>query len=586
MSRPRRPGRDRRRGRRPVAALALCLALAACGGGDAPRSAVLITLDTTRRDALSCYGAPAGLTPHLDALAAEALIYDDARTVAPITLPAHASMLTGLYPPRHGVRDNSLTPLPAAATTVAERAEAAGMQTAAFVAAIVLNDVYGVDQGFGVYDQPTGAVSGEHRYAERSGAEVAAAAVRWLEQRDREQPFLLWVHFFDPHGPNEPPREHLDRAGGDPYLGDVALMDDAVGVLLDALRADPAWEDTLVLVVGDHGEGRGEHGEETHSNFVYDSTLGVPFLLRDPDGHRAGERTEELATVADVYPTLMEALSLGNPGDVDGVSLFRRNAPPERGVYFESYHGLLYFQWSPLAGWADAGGKYIHSSAPELYATASDPDEAQNLLSAPDGAPPVEPYLDALRRLATRPTLAPDDETVDRSIIPALSDLGYAGSATARDVPDPLDAGDAPSPHARADELRSVMVARFYANRGRYGDALKLLDEVLDLNPRNHEALNRKGAYLMAAGRLGEAIEPLQRFTEVGPDWPNVWLNLAKCLRSEGRLDEAEAWLRRVVEADPRNRGALVALIDLLTKAERFDDAAEFQRRLLLLQER
>jgi len=558
-----------------------CLATAACGGDapETPRSAVLITLDTTRRDALGCYGAPAAITPHLDALAADSLVFDAARTVAPITLPAHSSMLTGLYPPRHGVRDNGLVPLPESASTLAERASVAGFQTAAFVSAIVLGAEYGVDQGFDLYDQPVGAAQGGHG-AERPGAETVAAATRWLAERDPDRPFFLWVHLFDAHGPNEPPKSHLDRAGGDPYLGDVAVQDDAVGVLLDALRDDPAWDETLIVVVGDHGEALGEHGEETHTTFVYDSTLAVPLLLHGP-GIRPG-RSDAVTSVVDVFPTLIEALALGGPGSIDGQSLFNRTIEPDRGVYFESYHGLLYFGWSTLAGWADAEAKYVHSSAPELYAIADDPKELANVIAKHEAR--VEPYRSALERIAAQPSLEHDEEVLDRAILPALEDLGYAGSSSTRDVPDPLDAGDGPSPHSRADELRGVMVARFYGTRGMFEEAVAELDAVLARDPRNHEAWNRKGAYLMNLGRFDEAIEALERFVAIGPDWPNVWLNLARSYKASKQPAKAEEWARKLVEREPDDPGALRLLVDALLEQGRIDEAAPYQLKLIELQ--
>ncbi|RKY18760.1 MAG: hypothetical protein DRQ55_12525, partial [Planctomycetota bacterium] len=208
-------------------------------------SGLLITLDTTNPGALGCYGGAQGLSPALDALARESVVYDYAHSVAPLTLPAHASMLTGLYPLRHGVRDNGHTPLPAAAATLAEFAAEAGLQTAAFVAAAVMDAPYGLDQGFDVYRTPrAGSAQVGGSPGSRPGAEISADAVRWLRERDTSRPFFLWVHYFEPHAPYEPAPRFLDRVAGDAYLGEVAAMDDAVGALLSVLRGEGLLDQT------------------------------------------------------------------------------------------------------------------------------------------------------------------------------------------------------------------------------------------------------------------------------------------------------------------------------------------------------
>ncbi len=476
--------------RASLAPLLAALLQAACGGGAAPGpSAVLITLDTTRWDVVGAMGGRQGSTPHLDALAAEGVTFLQAHTVAPLTLPAHSSMLTGLYPLRHTVRDNNAK-LPDSAETLAERARAHGLATAAFVASAALDRVTGVAQGFDVFDQPaTPELQTQHDFAERPATAVTEAALRWLRGRDRGRPFLLWVHYFDPHAPYEPPPAHSQAAH--PYLGEVASMDQEIGRLLHALRDDPAWGSTLVLAVADHGEALGDHGEPTHSAYCYESVLRVPLLLRRPGAAGAGERSAELATVADVHPTLVEHLGLGEPGDVDGLSLLRP-LPAERGVYFECYYGYLYYGWSPLAGWLDPRGKYLHSTRPELYDLRADPAEARSLEAL---LPRVAgDYQRALAAAAARPTLAPDEHAgLDQEHLTRLQAIGYAAGGRAAAVPGPLDPSGLPAPRDRRDELARFLECQGMTGAGMLEPAIAGFARIVRENPLHVYALYELG---------------------------------------------------------------------------------------------
>lgn len=563
-------------------ALAVVAALVApsCGegtsGGGAPRSAVLITLDTTRPDALGFSGGPRGLTPHLDSLAAESVIYGAARTVAPITLPAHVSMMTGLVPLRHAIRDNNLMTLSEEAVTLAELAQARGHDTAAFVSAVVLDASYALDQGFERY---VGPPRGGHGPAGGEGAEldaptVARAAVTWLEQRDPERPFFLWVHFFDPHLPYTPSREHMQRARGNPYHAEVARMDDGVGMLLAALRADPAWDETAVVVVADHGEGLGQHGEDTHSFFAYDSTIRVPMSVRWPDGDRAGERTDEPVSVVDVFPTLVEALALGSPGDVDGRSLYRRRIPPDRACYFETYYGRIHHGWAPVVGVADGSWKYIHGPAPELYAWREDPGETRDRMGEHPGE--VAQLTAHLEDFAGRERLSAATDTIDSALLEQLRSLGYAGGGDLA-LPEPLESTDLLPAHGRAEELRNMLHAWAASDAGKLDDAVRLWDEVLASNPANHDVLWVKGRRLVEAGRFAEALVPLTRFRQVGPPWPEVEFNIGLCQRSLGDDDAALEAYRRAIAIDPRMRIAIEGALEILEERGDQVEAAKYR---------
>lgn len=434
-----------------------------CGAPAQPSSALLVTLDATRADAVGAYGGPALVTPHLDLLAREGISYAVARSVAPLTLPAHASMLTGLYPPRHGVRSNAPALLPDAAVTLAEAARRAGCDTAAFVASRLLSKDTGLGQGFDTWDEPAGE--------ERSGDEVARRAANWL--RGRANPagrFFLWVNLFDAHLPWDAPEPFVEQARGDAYLAEVARADAALGLLVEELRTLGLFEGTAIAVVGDHGEPRGEHGERTHGHFVYEGALRVPFVVRPAAGgvgsERRGSADGGAASVADVAPTLARALGLAAPpaGDgSDGIDLLARPIPPERAVYFECLTGFLHLGWSPLVGWADARTKYIHSPEPELYVPELWPDERVNRIYE-RSAEECAAYRARLAELASGPTLATAAE-------PALGEL--------------LALTDLPSPHGRAAELERCDRAQALLAEGRSAEALAVLREIVAHNPRN-----------------------------------------------------------------------------------------------------
>jgi arylsulfatase A-like enzyme/Tfp pilus assembly protein PilF len=549
-------------------------ALAACGA-DPVQSVLLVTLDTTRADALGAYGARPSVTPRLDQLASEGVTFDWARTVTPTTLPAHTSMLTGLYPHRHTVRDNSLSAVPLAATTVAERASAAGLATAAFVSAKVLDRAFGLDQGFARYSQPPREqdVVSSTGFSARSAAETVAEASAWLGELPADQPFFAWVHLFDPHRPWVAGEPWKTRAKGNPYLAEIAATDDAVGRLLDALRASGRYERTTIVVVGDHGEGLGEHGEDSHAYFVYDSTLRVPLILRRADGARAGERVDSPVTVADIGPTLCEALGISNLPDADGMSLFAVAPPPSRGVYFESYYGFLHYGMAPLAGWADSRGKYIHATAPEFYEPLRAPREPRNLIA--ENAQLARSHLEALAQVLARPALpAGTSLQNDAELLRGVRELGYASAATlSGPLPDPLAASELPSPHARAIELRTCEQAQLAFELGRFADTERMLAGVLEENPSNTFALEYLAHAQLRLGKLGLARTSFENALSRGPERASTLRGLGVVLQQQGDRAGAVTRWTRAAELDPSDLETLRMLLQSAQEAA--DSVAE-----------
>lgn len=545
-----------------LAVLSALAVLGACGreDGDEPgaRNVLLVTLDTTRADVLSGDAASRALAPRIAALAASGVRLPRAYTVAPLTLPAHASLLTGLVPPRHGVRENGLGALPDSASTLAELLSSQGFDTAAFVSSVVLDRGFGLDQGFARYDQPELAsrAAGEPTI-ERAASASARAAADWLAGHERARPFFLWVHLYDAHVPYRPAPEHLARARGDAYRGEVAALDDAVGILLDALEDSGLDSRTLVVLTSDHGESLGEHGEPTHGALCYEATVRVPLLFRFPDEppHPGPAR---FASLVDVLPTLLGRLALPVPAGLDGIDLFAASAPADRGVYFESYSGYLHYGWSPLAGWLDGRGKYLHSSEPEFYATLLDPTERYDLASSHG----FECGLarERIAALLAHPALVPDDGPPGAELAAALATIGYAhgGTATAA-LPSPLLDSDRRSPKDGARELEPLLRAHALFEQGRFAACRELVAEIVDANPRHLLALDLYSLCLMQAREFEDAEAVLRQRLALA-EAADARLNLGLCRLEladlEGARREIELALRQAPD-EPAIRAAL-----------------------------
>jgi len=542
---------------------------ASCGADPRPPSGVLITLDTTNAVALDIYGKHRGITPELERFAEECVIYEQARSVAPITVVAHASMLTGLYPPRHTVRDNGHLPLPQSAETLAEAARQAGYRTGAVIAASVMAAQYGLDQGFERYDGPHKSEEvSDGGIRDRPAWEVTRRAIALLDEWGGDEPFFLWVHYFDPHAPYDPPQEHLERAGGRGYLGEVAAMDASLGRLFERLRAEPDYDEMTIVVVGDHGESHGRHGEGTHGLLAYDVTLRVPLLVRYPGAEGAGERSEELSTVADVYPTFLECMQLTSPeragAGVDGRSLIGPD-PSHAGVYFECYSGFLNYGWSPLVGWADAESKYLHCTGPELYNVVQDRQETSNLYGAQD--PRVQRAKAALERLSSlEPLPREGDEEVALPGSAEIVGLGYGGSASPEtEIPDLLYLTDLPSPRTRLSEFDDIQDAINAAGQDDFETAIRLLEGVNHANPRNVLAATRLSRYLVKAGEPGRALAPLEALIASDYDGPILHQRLAEAYMALGDYERGLAEVKIADEQRPNDPGT----IDLRARLEK-----------------
>ena len=529
---------------------------------EATPSVLLITIDTLRADHLGAYGDTKARTPSIDALAQSGVFFERAYTPAPITLPAHTSLMTGLIPPAHGVRGNGGFALGRGPATLAESMKARGRATAAFVGGFPLSRRFGLDRGFDVYDDTMSkAASVNYDFAERRASEVVTAAAGWL--RETPGPVFLWVHLFDPHAPYDPP---ADFRTGDPYRDEIAAVDVAVGRIVGAWDARPG--PTVVALTSDHGEAFGEHGEWSHSLFVYDTTLHVPLIIR-AGPFKAGTRASSAVGLVDVAATLVE-VSGGSSRGLPGVSLVSAVNPgaADRPLYAETLSPRLDFGWSDLRSWREAGFKWIRAPLPELYGLSEDPTEARN--TAATDVTRARRLETALSRAIAKPEetssrRAPDPEGSER-----LRSLGYVQS--------PGGAGSGADPKTKVELARRIAaVTGPFAN---WDEAIRAYEPLVALDPRNPLLNLRLGDALLRAGRAQAALIHFQRVVKGAPLTADAHVGYATALAQLGRMDEARKVLEAAVSVDPAsgqvhyNLGEIARVEGRLADARREYEAA------------
>jgi len=513
---------------------------------------VLVSVDTLRADHLSSYGATSLRTPHMDRLASEGVLYESVSTVAPTTLPSHASLFTGLTPAAHGVRDNVGFYLDERFTTLAAHLKGQGYDTAAFVGAFVLDSRFGLDRGFDRYDDDV--EGGEEDVAsgfvaQRRGAEVLEGALDWLGSRgDSPRPFFAFLHFYDPHTPYEPP----DSKG---YPGEVAYVDSLVGRLLSYLDERDLTARTLVVLTADHGESLGEHGELTHGLFLYESTLRIPLLLRYP-GASAGKRISHPMHITGIASEILEILRLPPmPG---------RRPAEGRPLYAETFVPRLHYGWSELKSLTRWPHKLVMAPRPELYDLSKDPEETKNLIEElPDVARALASELEA-----SSPVVP---SNVDRETLEKLESLGYAGSTVS-------STGELPDPKDRLEIYRILNDPSIQSLRPEEGaafeKALADLKDVLTREPRIPRTYALYGELLLEAGRGSEAARVFRSLVALDEGSFDGHYGLGVALQNLGRQDAAIEAFETAIELDPRNTKSYVRLSEA-ESARGNPDAAE-----------
>jgi choline-sulfatase len=541
-----------------------CLLFSSCGRPPQP-NIVLVTLDTTRADRFGFAGHTAARTPNFDALAAESWVFRQAMAPAPLTLPAHATLLTGTFPILHGVYYNDGFRVAEDLETLPEILRGAGYETAAFVSAFPLDSQFRLDQGFGRYDDDFGRAEdlGHVGFAERRADETNEAVRRYLEKRRSGKSLFLWVHYFDPHAPYAPPPPYDSLFSGSLYDGEIAFLDEQLGRLREMLAANLGEGPTILAVAGDHGEGLGEHGEPSHSAFIYDSTMHVPLLLRLPGGGR-GEVAQQVRT-ADLLPTLLGELGLAVPAEVQGRDLRPLlqpgGAPIETDdAYLESRYCQL-LGWAPLRALRTGSHKLILAPRRELYDLEADPGEVDNLAERqPALVAELEERLLRLERRLKGPALDRSAAAgmADEEALRKLASLGYAGARLPVEryqLPSPQELAGLGNPRDKTEILywRNALIEAL--DSGRPEEAAIAGRRMLDLDPANPALRGMAAMARAAAGEKAPAIAELQEVTRAIPTDGEAHLVLGRLLRErggEGDREYARRELEAAAELEPR----------------------------------
>jgi len=552
----------------PWIVLALVAALGAggmwrwMGRATGPHAVVLISIDTLRADRLPLYGYAKGRTPVLDAFAKDAVLFERAYAHAPQTLPSHASMFTGQLPFDHGVRDNLGFVLDGDKPTLAALMTQAGYKTGGFVSSYVLRGATGIGRGFEVYDDrfPEGSIDRSPGQIQRGGEATLAAATAWLDTLSSDRFFLLF-HIFEPHMPYRPPPKFAQL---EPYDGEVAYADEIVGRLFDDLKRRGWYDDATIVVLADHGEGLGDHGELEHGLFVYDEAIRVPWIVKVPGG-QAGRRVAAPVQHIDLLPTLLSLAGIAPPADLRGrdlsALLFNRGSIAAQGIYSEALYARYHFGWSELIAFTDDRYRFIKAPREELYDLERDPDERTNLIGERGQA--ASAMRAGLDRLVAGKNLGkPSAVTAeDRE---RLAALGYVG--TQFSAPSTKPGASLPDPKDMAPVLKHYRAAIDLLDARDLNGGAAALGALLKANPDMTDVWMQYASVLTRLGRDEQALAAFREVVRLKPDEPSGLLGAASALLSLGRFDEARAHALIAVKSAPANAHETLARIALARK--------------------
>lgn len=542
---------------------------------------ILITLDTTRADHLGCYGYKKARTPNLDRLAEEGIRFSNAYCPAPLTLPSHTSILTGLLPVKHGVRNNGhyLSP---GVRTVTEILKERGYKTAAFVSSFSVDSRFGLDRGFEVYDDTFQAqLPFKTLNAERRAEDTFVRFARWLENSWKNK-FFCWVHFYDPHLPYDPPSPFKEDFQDSPYDGEIAYMDVYVGKIIEALREKNILDRTIIIVAGDHGEGLGDKVEIGHGIFLYEETIKVPLIFWGKKVFIRPEIIDKKVRLIDLAPTILDLAGGSDERlETQGQSLipvFKRKERKDREVLVETMYPKENFGWSELVGLVEGKWKFIQAPRPELYDLKTDPEERKNLYEySKDIAEKLKEELEKIL-LSAGGGSAQGSASSRSEDLEKLRSLGYLNFAPAR-------AGSTyPDPKEKIDLLKLIQLAQGYEFEEKYEEAekiyLKILEEIPD-SPASYVSLALSQA---RQKKLEAALETLKKGLDRIPDSEILMVRLGHTYLVSGRVREAFETMNKVLELNPKNVDALTVCGGILDAAGQKEAARSYYEKALSIE--
>jgi arylsulfatase A-like enzyme/Flp pilus assembly protein TadD len=547
-------------------------------------SVILITIDTLRADHVACYGAQMVKTPTLDALAHDGVVFERAISQVPLTWPSHAVILTGTYPFQNGVQDFTGQPLAQQFRTVAQAFHEAGYATGAVVSAFVLDRSWGLARGFDFYDDAFSAKTFQTKetgLVDRRAEESVAHVIAWLKKTPH-RPFFLWLHLYDPHSPYDPPEPYRSEYRGHLYDGEIAYADHELGSLITWLKQNHLYDSSLIALLSDHGESLGEHGEDEHGFFVYNSTVHIPLIVKPPaaSGILAGRRREPVETTS-VAPTLLQLAGIKNSktspdaiyqqfqshglfsAELAAASSSAKEASansdktaqseaPKDPAYSETFYPFSSFGWSPLRALESERFHYIDAPKPELYDLEADPGETRNI--AADQPATVAVLKEKMRALLARNpfalreagagNLTPDAQEKLR----ALGYFGFHAPVSAESLQQGLA-----DPKDKLWEFNSILKATDAFQRHEDDQAEALLNEVQQKDPQIYVIPFMLGESSLRRENWNAAAEQLQRCLTLNPNFDHAMTGLSRALANLGRLDEAKAWLQKALQINSAN---------------------------------
>lgn len=557
------------------------LAWAASSPAKPAPNVILITIDTVRADHLGCYGNKNIQTPTLDALARDGTVFERAIAQVPLTWPSHAVILTGTYPFQNGVQDFTGQPLAPKFRSVAQAFKQRGYATGAVVSAFVLDRSWGLARGFDFYDDAFSAETFRQKdvgLVDRRAEESVTHAIDWLRRAHR--PFFFWLHLYDPHSPYDPPEPYRSQYRDHPYDGEIAYADHELGRLIAFLRQNQLYDRSLIICLSDHGESLGEHGEDEHGFFLYNSTVHIPLIVKPPAGSRS--RTARVPWPVETTAVAPTLLRLAGITDViqkqfHSRGLLDEKTAKEDGAYSETFYPFSSFGWSPLHALETSRYHYIDAPVPELYDLEADPAETNNL--APEQSATVAVLKDKLRSLlkidpftpnvSKSPALSPD--TAEK--LRALGYVAYRSPVSAEQL-----AAGLPDPKSKVQEFNSILKAQDAFRAEDFAFGQQLLSKVLEQDPQISSIPFMLGQAALRQKKWDEAVAQFRRCLELNPNFDQAMTGLAHAWLEAGNAAEARQWLQKALQYNPQNYRAWYELGAIETKTNPAAAAADFEK--------